>query len=114
MSLYKTKNYKKNIHSKLGGKCAYCGNEITMDEMTTDHYFPRHLLKPYFLSGQLNGFQNILLPSCFDCNQTKDNLLPEEFKIIFGKDFYFETIGFKIPLKLPYFITHASTHKRQR
>ena len=101
MSIYKSKNYKRNIYQKLKGRCAYCGDPILFHHMSTDHYYPRSKLKMHFLRGRLpKNFQNILLPCCRPCNEMKNDLFPEDFKIIFGRDFYFETQGFQLPHNL--------------
>ena len=31
------------VYQKYGGKCAYCGNEITLKEMQVDHILPKRL-----------------------------------------------------------------------
>ena len=113
MSLYKHKNYKRNIYQKLNGHCAYCGALILFHHMSTDHYYPRSKLRTHFLHGRLNGFQNILLPCCRPCNEMKNDLFPEDFKTIFGRDFYFETQNFQLPhnLNKEYFLNLENYEK---
>ena len=53
------------VLNKYGGRCAYCGNEITLKTMQVDHIWPQRLgSKPD------NSFEN-LNPSCRSCNHYK-------------------------------------------
>jgi hypothetical protein len=53
------------VLNKYGGRCAYCGNEITLKTMQVDHIWPQRLgYKPD------NSFEN-LNPACRSCNHYK-------------------------------------------
>lgn len=74
---------RKTIHSKLNGKCAYCGNDILLNEMQIDHVIPQAFFSshiesgnnvPYFLTHltilDVNHYDN-LMPTCRYCNKHK-------------------------------------------
>lgn len=60
------------VHAKCGGRCAYCGTEITVEAMQIDHIHPRSF-------GGTNAIEN-LLPSCRHCNNYKAVFSLEEFR----------------------------------
>jgi hypothetical protein len=63
---------RKNIWDRDGKKCAYCGEHITLKEVTYDHIVPQ--------SAPYNGptcWSNIVC-SCFECNSKKNNRTPRE------------------------------------
>jgi hypothetical protein len=64
---------REQVHGKYGGRCAYCGKEITLKQMQVDHIWPKHV-------GGKDDFDN-LNPSCRQCNHYKrgDNL--NQFRI---------------------------------
>lgn len=70
------------VHSKYGGRCAYCGTPITLDEMQVDHYLPLRRRKK-------NGLERDSLenkkPACRVCNHYKAGLLPENFRKVMKK-----------------------------
>ena len=65
-------DFKRSIFEKFGGKCAYCGNEITINNMTIDHVIPRS-------EGGSNSYLNCF-PSCSRCNSIKANGTIEEMR----------------------------------
>lgn len=71
------------IHSKFGGKCAYCGREILLKNMQVDHIIPQRSFYadiknkfriPDFLThllpDEVNHIDN-LFPACRVCNNWK-------------------------------------------
>ena len=83
-----TKAQRLQVYKKYGGKCAYCGNHITLDEMQVDH------IKPLALGGA-DDISN-LAPACRMCNFYKSTLTLEKFreqlgllKVRLEKDFTF-------------------------
>ena len=68
------------IHGKTGGRCAYCGEEITVRGMQVDHVIPMEFYRVYEAEGiDLNGMDN-LLPACKSCNNYKRSLTLEKFR----------------------------------
>lgn len=74
---------RQEVYDKCGGRCAYCGEEITIKQMQVDHIIPSsfylHHIKnkfrvPEFLNhltdGDVNHIDN-LLPTCRVCNKWK-------------------------------------------
>lgn len=59
-----------NVYIRDGGKCQYCKNSITLDEVTFDHVTPRK-------KGGVTSWTNIVI-SCERCNQLKGGRTPEE------------------------------------
>lgn len=62
------------VHSKFGGRCAYCGTEITLKEMQVDHMWPK-------CGGGTDEFQN-LAPACRKCNHYKRANTVNGFRIL--------------------------------
>ena len=65
-------DFKRKVFEKLKGRCAYCGNDITIDNMTVDHK------KPKSKGGSLS-FSNCV-PSCKRCNELKADGNIEDMK----------------------------------
>lgn len=63
---------RRNIWERDGKKCAYCGEHITMKQVTFDHVIPK--------SAPHNGTTswNNIVCSCFECNSKKNNRTPQE------------------------------------
>jgi len=74
---------RKIVHQKYGGRCAYCGEEITLKQMHVDH------LKPIFRGwgdnhpfpghGGTDTIDN-MMPACAPCNLRKSTLTLESFR----------------------------------
>ncbi|MCL2650297.1 MAG: HNH endonuclease [Candidatus Azobacteroides sp.] len=56
---------REQVYKKYNGHCAYCGKEITMNEMQIDHFKAQIWSK-----NPDNSFEN-LMPSCAECNRYK-------------------------------------------
>lgn len=80
------------VWQKYGGKCAYCGEQITVKDMQVDHIIPQwnfeNMVKkqgfiPSFLTNltvdDLNHIDN-LNPSCRVCNKWKSGNPLEVFR----------------------------------
>lgn len=68
------------IYDKMGGHCAYCGCELTLENMQVDHKIPVKLYETDAITNEeLNSFEN-LLPACRSCNHYKDTLTVEKFR----------------------------------
>ena len=80
------KEVRQQVYYKYGGRCAYCGQEISYEEMQVDHLVPKRLFTAYDLSGdQLQEWfrkefnaksidkddLSNLMPSCRSCNNYK-------------------------------------------
>ena len=63
---------RKAIWQKYGGRFAYCGCEITINEMQVDHVKPKRI-------GGSDDMDN-LKPSCRLCNHYKRAMSLEEFR----------------------------------
>lgn len=86
---------RQKVYEKCGGRCGYCGREITLRQMQVDHIRP----KLYFYHGfentehlsefdrerftvpnyELDDLRN-LLPTCARCNQRKSSLTLGNFR----------------------------------
>lgn len=67
------------VYQKTGGRCAYCGVEITRREMQMDHVRPVKLYGEPGWATKLNDLDNIL-PACRSCNHYKHTLTLEKFR----------------------------------
>lgn len=80
---------RKVIHQKYGGRCAYCGEEITLKQMQVDHIIPKRNYSEQhgclivnakkFEEYGLNDMRN-LNPSCRPCNNWKSAMTLEDFR----------------------------------
>lgn len=119
-----SKAERKAVYEKCGGHCAYCGCEITMQQMQVDHVIPMEFYETYQVIGKnLDEIWN-MLPACRSCNNYKSSLTIEKFResierwpLVLNRDsvtyknavrfgivipnphpvrFYFEEIGLKL------------------
>lgn len=67
-----TKQERRQVYDKFNGHCAYCGCEITLQQMQADHVEPLEL-------GGKDDISN-LYPSCRSCNHYKHTLTLERFR----------------------------------
>lgn len=75
-----SKAERQKIYSKTNGRCAYCGCEITLQQMQVDHVIPMEFYDAYMSMGQdLNNADN-LLPACRSCNNYKHTLTLGKFR----------------------------------
>lgn len=61
---------RQNVYERDGGKCMYCGCEVSRNKFTFDHVIPKS-------RGGKTKWQNIVC-ACLKCNSKKDNRTPEE------------------------------------
>lgn len=66
---------REHVHSKYGGRCAYCGQEITLKQMQVDHYYPKRMP-----NIDVNHIDN-LMPACKLCNHYKRAQMPEVWRV---------------------------------
>ncbi|PID77165.1 MAG: HNH endonuclease [Deltaproteobacteria bacterium] len=59
------------------GRCYYCGNIFTYQQLTMDHLIP--------LARGGRSTRDNLVPACKECNNHKKNLLPVEWEEYLGK-----------------------------
>ena len=69
---------RKKIHKKYNGRCAYCGEEITLQSMQIDHIVSKTMHYKY-PGIEPNRIDN-LNPSCRKCNNFKTVWGIEEFR----------------------------------
>lgn len=56
-----SKQERQRIYAKTDGHCAYCGREITLQQMQVDHVIPMEMYDAYMSIGQdLNDIGNLL------------------------------------------------------
>lgn len=67
-----SKAERQKIYSKTNGRCAYCGCEITLQQMQVDHVTPLY-------NGGTDDAANCL-PACRSCNHYKGTLTIEKFR----------------------------------
>ena len=60
------------VYAKYDGHCAYCGKEITINEMEVDHVIPQR----YHGTDDMDN----LMPSCHTCNHYKRANSLENFR----------------------------------
>lgn len=72
---------REKVHAKYGGRCAYCGQKITIKQMHIDH------LKPIYrgndsVSPEYRGADTLdnMMPACKPCNLWKGVYLIEQFR----------------------------------
>lgn len=88
------KEIRKQAHEKCGGRCAYCGEEVTLKTMQVDHIIPKkYFTERYWCSGlqevittdyDVDDMKN-LNPSCRACNNFKGVFSLESFRQELGK-----------------------------
>lgn len=61
---------KENVTRRDKSSCQFCGIKLSPNQVTIDHVIPKS-------RGGGNNFYNCVV-SCFDCNNKKRNLTPEE------------------------------------
>lgn len=61
---------RQNVYERDGGKCMYCGKEVSRNKFTFDHVIPKS-------RGGKTNWQNIVA-CCLKCNSKKDNRTPSE------------------------------------
>jgi 5-methylcytosine-specific restriction endonuclease McrA len=72
------KEHRLKVFNKYGGRCAYCGCEITTKNFQVDHIWPQQL-KHWCPDLDNNRFEN-LNPSCRKCNNFKHGMKLGEFR----------------------------------
>jgi len=66
------------VYYKTGGKCAYCGINLSMDvPVNSDNYFGIDHVSSYPRNNHINN----LVPCCRSCNSSKGRKSFNDFKI---------------------------------
>lgn len=73
------KEIREAVYKKCGGKCAYCGVDITIGKMQVDHVQSQFLHKNGYIECDLHHIDN-LLPACASCNNYKGASTVEMFR----------------------------------
>jgi 5-methylcytosine-specific restriction endonuclease McrA len=64
---------RRNLILRDGGKCQYCGINVSLKTGTMDHVVPRS-------RGGAHSWENVVL-ACSKCNQRKADKMPEKFHL---------------------------------
>lgn len=67
-----TKAERREVYDKMNGHCAYCGSELTMENMTADHVVP--------LANGGDDIIDNMMPACRSCNHYKSTMTLERFR----------------------------------
>lgn len=67
-----TKAERRAVYGKTGGRCAYCGINLEMNQMQVDHVVP--------LSFFGDNSPENLLPACRSCNHYKHSMTIEKLR----------------------------------
>lgn len=62
---------RKIIYNRAGGRCELCGRKLLLEDATLDHVIP-------LSKGGIDDVENLACV-CFEDNQFKNNILPEDF-----------------------------------
>lgn len=83
------KKQRQAVWDKSGGRCAYCGEEITLKQMQVDHIIPKRNYSEKhgcmivgcqrFEEYGLNDIRN-LNPACRPCNNWKSAMTLDDFR----------------------------------
>lgn len=77
MTKAKKTDRRRIVFGKYNGRCAYCGQEITIDKFQIDHIHPKHLSH---LENMNNDRLENLNPSCQKCNNYKHGMRLDVFR----------------------------------
>ncbi len=82
---------REEVYAKFGGRCAYCGTEITIKQMQVDHVVPLYRGSsdknlagvPGITDARIRGTNAMenLFPACAPCNRLKVCYTLEEFRV---------------------------------
>ena len=78
-----SKEERKIIYNRSGGRCELCGQRLLLENMTLDHVIPLSM-------GGEDSMEN-LQAACYACNQFKSNILPEDFMDRIIRIFLYQT-----------------------
>lgn len=77
---------RQEIFDKSGGKCWYCGCDLTAKRWQADHYYPVIRVDGKMRYPELDTIEN-LVPSCAQCNNFKHSFSPEEYRSFIAEQF---------------------------
>ena len=75
-----TKKQRQQVYAKYSGHCAYCGKEISYEEMQVDHIKPKQRGWVYNPENVGTDTMDNYNPSCRACNFRKGILTVEQFR----------------------------------
>lgn len=77
-----TAKQRMEVWKKCDGHCAYCGCEITPEEMQVDHVESIYRHEKDYIAGKAEYLDDIenYMPACRMCNFYKNTYTPEEFR----------------------------------
>ena len=75
-----TKAEREEVYAVCGGRCAYCGAQIELDDMQVDHVVPISFFEIYQAEGFDLDTMDTFLPACRICNHYKSTLTIEKFR----------------------------------
>lgn len=86
-----SKQTRKLVYAKYKGRCAYCGKEITVNQMQIDHLIPlrRNTTQEEIDRFNRNNVEHIekgtnelsnLMPACSSCNAAKGEMTVNKFR----------------------------------
>lgn len=71
MTAINSRECRRKLHEKQGGRCHYCGDRFQIGQGDVDHRTPKS-------RGGANAWANLVF-SCFRCNRDKSDQTHEEF-----------------------------------
>lgn len=77
---------RKTIFDKSGGKCWYCGCDLSELKWQADHFHPVIRVEGKMLYPELDRLDN-LVPSCAPCNNFKTSACIEGFRFMVNEQF---------------------------
>lgn len=85
MSVIKKQSHRETVLNKYGGKCAYCGNELNLSNLTIDHIQPlmrRMSETDLWRAGRESGKNEMANynPCCSSCNSSKSTWSIEDWR----------------------------------
>ena len=77
-----TTTQRMKVWQKYNGHCAYCGCEITLEEMQVDHMESIYRHEKDYIAGKAEYLDDIknYMPACRMCNFYKMTYTPEQFR----------------------------------
>lgn len=75
-----SKRERRQVYEKYGGRCAYCGTEISVSQMQVDHLIPMEFYEAYQAEGIDIDQMDNYMPACRSCNNYKSTYTLERFR----------------------------------
>ena len=110
------KKKRQQVYEKFGGRCAYCGKEITYKDMQVDHKVPlfrNDTDEQLEAAGIKRGTEDMdnLMPSCRRCNFRKGTLTLDQFRLeLYNQCKRVLERNFQVKQSIDYGLLHATLH----